>query len=103
MDSRKKIISCFFLFVFAAFLVAPAVIKVVESNAEIAFFFNVAEEEKTDNASNQLKEVKELPYHKSSEIAMTGIGQKRSEYHFYILHNYDMVIDVLSPPPEHIA
>lgn len=78
-------------------------IKVVESNAEIAFFFNVAEEEKTDNSSNQLKEVKELPYHKSSEMGMASLEQKRSEYHFYILHNYDMVFDVISPPPEHIA
>jgi len=103
LDPKKKILSCFFLIIFGAFLIAPSVIKVIESNADIAFFFNVAEEEKTDNASNQLKEVKELPYHKSSEMAMASLEQKRSEYHFYILHNYDMVIDVISPPPEHIA
>lgn len=103
MDPRKKILSCFFLIIFGAFLIAPAVVKVIESNADIAFFFNVAEEEKTDNASNQLKEIKELPYHKSSEMAMASLEQKRSEYHFYILHNYDMVFDVISPPPEHIA
>lgn len=84
-------------------MIAPAVIKVMESNADIAVFFNVAEEEKTDNTSNQLKEVKELPYHKSLELAMAGLQQKRSEYHFYILHHYDMVFDVISPPPEHIA
>jgi len=84
-------------------LITPAVIKVIESNADVAMFFNVAEEEKTDNTSNQLKEVKELPYHKSFEMAMASLEQKRSEYHFYILHHYDLVIDVVSPPPEHIA
>jgi hypothetical protein len=84
-------------------LIAPAVVKVIENNADVAYFFNVAEEEKTDSTSNQLKEVKELPYHKSSEMAMASLELKRSEYHFYILHNYDLVIDVISPPPEHIA
>jgi len=103
LNPKKKILSCFFLIIFGAFLIAPAVVKVIESNVDVAVFFNVAEEEKTDSSTNQLKEVKELPYHKSSDLAMASLEQKRSEYHFYILHNYDMVIDVLSPPPEHIA
>ncbi|MCX2680594.1 hypothetical protein OOZ15_11635 [Galbibacter sp. EGI 63066] len=75
-------------------------ITVIEKNADISYFYNVAEEEKKDT-STEYKDIKELPYPKDASFSLSDILNEKEEAHYYIQYNYDQYIDVVIPPPEY--
>ncbi|MCM5662084.1 hypothetical protein [Galbibacter mesophilus] len=102
LNTNKKIFICFFLLVFCFFLIAPTIITVVEKNAEVSVFYNLAEEEKND-VGNELKEIKQLTSSSNTSFPINAIIKKRENYHYHISHHYEQVIDVIIPPPEFIS
>ncbi len=94
----------FFLFIFCSFLITPAILTVVEKDADVSYFYSMTEEEKKDNnTSSELKELKELPYPKEEGFYISQIITKRKNYHYFVKHHYSQVMDVIIPPPEYIS
>ncbi|QLE01335.1 hypothetical protein HX109_07055 [Galbibacter sp. BG1] len=77
----------------------PAIITVVERNADISYYYNLAEEEKKDS-SNELKEIKQISSSNDPNLSISVLTKKRKGYHYDVFHHYDQVIDVVIPPPE---
>ncbi|MCF8713811.1 hypothetical protein JM658_03140 [Joostella atrarenae] len=81
-------------------MITPAILTVVEKGADIAYYYNLAEEEKKDTNTNGLKEVKEMPYPKDLNLQLSQISKKKENYFYYFKRHYDQVMDVIIPPPE---
>jgi hypothetical protein len=52
-----KFLSKFFLLLFTLLLTTPTVVSIIDKNADISFFFKMAEEEENHGAFNEIKSV----------------------------------------------
>jgi|SRR5690606_31770860 len=98
---KTKRYALFFLIIFSIFLVSPAVVRVIEANVDVSYFFNIAEEE---NKHSQ-KEYKDVfigitnkPYDTNALL------MRKFSLFFYKNNKYPPIdLDENCPPPKYFA
>ncbi|RZJ70176.1 MAG: hypothetical protein EOO45_12960 [Flavobacterium sp.] len=93
-----KIIVNIVLFLFFAFLSAPTIVSMMESDADISMVYSLTEEE----IHKELKEIKVAPQ-TEMQIAIFQNAKKSSEITSENLRKHDNVSEeIFSPPPEQV-
>lgn len=92
-----KIIASLLLFVFVSFLITPAVISVMERDADMSAFYNFSEEEKTQK---EIKAIISFEVTSSSDdLSQLDCGSIFSE----CLSKHDKISSkIFIPPPEQV-
>lgn len=98
---KAKNYSLFFLFIFSIFLITPSVLKIIENDIDISYFFDISEEEKKDKgeeASDPFIVTINRDYEYSNFLF-------KNQDLFFIENNFyrSIIIDQNYPPPEYIS
>lgn len=96
---RAKKYAVFFLISFSMFLVTPPVIQMLEDAADIAYFFDIAEEEKkgeTETAENSLV----LTHHPGHHDHICSLSGRSGKHNCIPSHYLEIVLEKNFPPPE---
>ncbi len=70
---------------------------------DVSCFYSLVEEEKKGSNTGEIKEIKGLPYPKDEFLYFSQYSSNRNAYYYHMHHSCDQVMDVIIPPPEHIA
>lgn len=95
---KKCIISVFFLGIFAAFLITPMVISILDKDSNVAAFFNVDEEENNNNEIEKKLEIKLISFEKDN--VNESSSDKNKVNTAYLDKGAQYLVESLSPPPE---
>lgn len=92
-----KIIASLLLFLFVSFLITPAVISIIEKDADISAFYNFSEEEKSQ------KEIKAIIYFEvtSSTVDLSRLNAMTIFSECFSKHD-KISSKIFIPPPEQV-
>lgn len=99
MNTKERLYLYVFLLSFCTFIISPSILVLMEDQADVAYFFNAAEEEekKEEGKEKDMKEHFIFAFPKA-DIAFIQAEVKG----FYYLQEFaeDLFHDPLLPPPE---
>lgn len=84
-------------FIFISFLFAPSIIAVVDQDADLSIAYAMNEED--TSAKNQVDLEFHFPELKTNEESILFHKEHDDEFH-YKEKNYNVILNVLSPPPK---
>lgn len=102
MKTKERIYLFTFLFSFCTFIISPSILVLLEEHQDIAYYFNVAEEEESKEEGKE-KEMNESFVLQSHDL---DIGCLYAEYRvfFHLQPMEDEIfLSPVLPPPEFIS